>query len=683
VIKIVRLVAQNVGMIYDRNEILFRDGKILVDGKNGSGKSTIRRLIKYALTEKSDSAIENRFTNKDHRISLYLQDSINKYEIHHFKKLKDFKGKDAYLNEFKTRNDDIIYLKNGINFSMSNDKKATLRQFQNDISFNENVFEYVNLMGCDSKYLPELTDGEIKKKFDEIITVFDDINNFHEKSGKLYVEYNNKYQDYIEKHKQLENAFKIYKDQEAEKLLYIEQETERLRGLVKENKNKQAELNSLNIGYMEEINKLNDKIKVHAKEIDRLSIEYSDKQLILEEKNDELNKIYTEKFVNPKSIELSILQNNLKKKTEELQIIQNKLKYEVTNKKDILNAEISKPICPTCGQKLSVKVQEETLKELLEKEKVLLIEENKLVTEENEAEYLLEQLQEEISDLKNLFDNEKQNKVNSIRSEINNISSEVNTLKDKTYLEKLLIKEIENEVNKFKSKIKENNLLLESLKNIDQSVLDVQHRDLETIKENIKVVHEKMTKTETYKERYSNLLLHITWIHDVLLANKGLKTVILQNLASKMTNIANETFQKYFGSDIEIRINTHRELAKKDKETGLPELKECYNIVAVNKKGADSFAGLSTGEKQMANACCIEAFGSLSRTFGKVSLDFIYADETFNGLKGLNIERMINYIDAKHFTTKLVTSHNDEVKEYFDNILLVEKTSKGSVYNFI
>lgn len=683
-LEIVKIIAENVSMIHARTELIFRDGMTLVDGKNGVGKSTINRLIRYALTEKADCAIENRFTSNNHRVSLYLKDTSGSiYEIHHFKKYKEFKNtEDKYLNEFKTRNDDIIYLRNKINYTLNNDKKGTLALFQKDISFNENVFEYVNLMGGSMKYLPELTDGEIKKKFDEIITVFEDINGFQEKAGKFYIEYNKKYNDYLDNKKELETTIDIYKKNKSDKEVDIENEKEKIKQRKLDNENT---INILRTEITEQENIIEkEKIKIPGLEEKFISLKQAlDKIKKEKEEFSEVVSNFSKTRVilvdTPEIINLKKEINNIELKMSE---INGGLKFTKKNI-EAFKTQVDNPYCPTCGHEISVEQQKQKLKELEAEAKKTQAELKSLEADVNLKNRELEAFYLKIQEDQREIDLKHNEELKELKLKYQSKDQEYTNKYEETAKIRLEFLEIKEKVKTIEARIA---LLEEKIKNLDNvgnDVLNSLYEDLDKISSHLQDLITNHKKISNYCERYYSLIMHITWIKDVLLSNKGLKTTILQNLANKMTVIANETFKKYFGNDIEISINTHRELARKDKDTGLPELKECYNIGVVNKNGADSFSGLSTGEKQMVNVCCIEAFGVLCRTFGKISLNFLYGDETFTGLKGLNIERMINYLDQKPFKVKLVTSHNDDVKEFFENILFVEKDTKGSKYRYV
>lgn len=624
-VKILKVVIENCLMVYDRTEIRFKNGMCLVDGKNGSGKSSIRKFIEYGLIGKIDGSIENRFTKNKHRISIYLKDYANTYEIHHFLKYKKFKHKkDTYLNGFKQRPSDVIYIKNGTNLTMSNDKRSTIALFQSDIYFDENVFRYVNLMGCDLNYLPDLTDSEMKKKFDNIIDFFDTINEYKQRVVDLYSKQYEKYNIYYEKSIKNLTEQRMLHTNKVKKIDQVEKEKDKLKELIKENENKS------NI----------------------YEVEIEEQKLKLEELNSQKDKISIDNIESDISDEEQKVSDEYDKKEQLL----NELKFEYKQNERIKNSltkDISNPVCPTCGQSISVEKQKEQLKSLDSTMKANLKNQTALV--------------KSLKTLGNVLDSYEVERRDKLK--------ELNKLLD----EKVVL---DNKINNLKSDIlfKENKL--KEFANVDERYLNALYKELDELNFDIKKVKEEGTSINKYKNGYDKVLIHLNWIKDVLYSNKGLKTDVLRSVSKKMTQIANKTYKKYFSNDINISIKTHKELKQKDKETGKPKLREKYHIEVINKKGADTFKGLSTGEKQMVNACCIEAFGWLCKNFGKQSLDFIYGDETFTGLKGANIEYMIDYLKAKKFATKLVTSHNDDVKEYFNNIIEVTKTVKGSTYNY-
>ena len=624
-INIVKIIAENAFMIKGRTEIKFKKGLCLVDGKNGAGKSTIRKMIQLAITGKINGTWENRFSTANHRVSLYLRDEVNNYEIHYFKNWKTCKdAKDEYIKAFQVRPTDAIYLKNGINLSRSADKKATLELFQQDISFNSNIFNYVNLLGGEEPYLPSLTDGVLKKKFDEIIFFFDEINENQSKAKELYYEYNKKYQHYCDL--RISNNSKIELSQSNLVELASKVETERL-SLIDQKANNEK---------VKETIKSN--IRLVSKDIKDINEKLADIKTL------ELQK------ASEKEIELLNLTKDLGKESYGMEIEINGVK-RVINK---LEKETEQTTCITCGQEISVKDQEKQLK--ANQKDIKKLEKAKAAVDEKwEAASI------------------KYNELKRVRVEANQLFEQ--GLKERNKVNDLL-NDKTRELNRLEND-------LENTKSIDGKLLLSLREQAKSMKTQLKSFLAIKKTLDARVVKYDVILKHVNWIKDVLYANKGLKTSILQSLAVDMTNKANEVYRKYFGTDMTIKISTHTQLKSKDPDTKQFKMKEKFSITVVNKQGADSFDGLSQGEKQMVNVCCIEAFAALSRKFGKVSLNFLYSDETFNGLKGLNIDNMVQYLRDKDMTTKLVTSHQDDVKEHFDDVLTVAKhPSTGSKYTY-
>ncbi|WP_297478281.1 AAA family ATPase [Ferrovum sp.] len=110
-------------------------------------------------------------------------------------------------------------------------------------------------------------------------------------------------------------------------------------------------------------------------------------------------------------------------------------------------------------------------------------------------------------------------------------------------------------------------------------------------------------------------------------------------------------------------------------KTAKGELREKFNIEVTNDKGAESFAGLSGGEKRKVRLATAMALQDMVATRATKPLEIFIADEVDNALDEGGLERLMTVLErkARERGTVLVISHNS-LADWCDNIITVTKT---------
>lgn len=110
--------------------------------------------------------------------------------------------------------------------------------------------------------------------------------------------------------------------------------------------------------------------------------------------------------------------------------------------------------------------------------------------------------------------------------------------------------------------------------------------------------------------------------------------------------------------------------------TAKGDLKEKFNIEVTNDKGADSFAGLSGGEKRKVRLSTMLALQDLVASRATKSIELYIADEVDDALDPAGLERLMSVLDrkAKERGTVLVISHNS-LTDWIDQVCMVTKQS--------
>lgn len=105
---------------------------------------------------------------------------------------------------------------------------------------------------------------------------------------------------------------------------------------------------------------------------------------------------------------------------------------------------------------------------------------------------------------------------------------------------------------------------------------------------------------------------------------------------------------------------------------GKGELREKFNIEVSKVRGADSFAGLSGGEKRKVRLACAMALQDMVATRATKPIDLFIADEVDHALDESGLERLMGVLEkkARERGTVLVISHNS-LSDWIDNVITV------------
>lgn len=143
------------------------------------------------------------------------------------------------------------------------------------------------------------------------------------------------------------------------------------------------------------------------------------------------------------------------------------------------------------------------------------------------------------------------------------------------------------------------------------------------------------------------------------------------HILDTVTPFLNEKTSEYLGALADGNINaTWSTLAK----TAKGELKEKFNIEVVNDKGAESFAGLSGGEKRKVRIASAMALQDMVASRAEKPINLFIADEVDHALDDAGLERLMGVLEkkAKDRGTVVVISHNS-LSDWIDNVITVKK----------
>ena len=155
---------------------------------------------------------------------------------------------------------------------------------------------------------------------------------------------------------------------------------------------------------------------------------------------------------------------------------------------------------------------------------------------------------------------------------------------------------------------------------------------------------------------------------------KAIKVQIIKDFLPALQDSTNDYLSK-LKVGMRVEFDTEKKKAqstKKEKELGL-DTKQEFDITAYDSKGVRPFGLFSQGERGRISTCVGLALNSLTKEKGVMSYDFLLIDEVADALDPTGVMEFVRLLDEMP-GQKLVVSHDDVLKNYFDSTLTAEIT---------
>ena len=152
----------------------------------------------------------------------------------------------------------------------------------------------------------------------------------------------------------------------------------------------------------------------------------------------------------------------------------------------------------------------------------------------------------------------------------------------------------------------------------------------------------------------------------------GIQAIIIENVIEELENYSNETLSKICNEPTSVSIKT-----QKQSESG--SWTETFEIEVTSGGRTDEFLTFSGGEQFRVSLSLRLALSRiLSKRIGG-TLRFLLLDEVSSSLDDKGLEMFIGIVKKLSEDMKvLVITHDDKLKESFDDVLMVNKTQAGS-----
>jgi len=542
----------------------------------------------------------------------------------------------------------------------------TLRKGITDISTNHCGNMSVKLLFDNKKIIRKKTDGDnsvelfiddkkqkgLKKEFQNfiseeidfdlfrLITMFTPKNNYFmlndtEKKDLLISFTNN---DYIDKVYDL-----VKKDLDKLKMFNIdalisshETSLENKEEIIKEHKKLKNKIDKYD-GYEEGISKYHEFLRLR-KSLFSDFFDYKEDYIKYQKKGKKLNKVI-------KDIKEVDLENGLNKINEYQNTVSNNEDKKEELEKRLKSAEKGK--CPILKEDCSIiskgiqnykddisecNQQIKIVKELLTEEKVAYME----LKEEKEAN---DELLFEKNEVKVKFDNAKKNCWNL----------------------KMRVLELYKDFKEYRE-----------YKDVDIDIQELKNMQLKfgELKERVNSLNEREEELDKLKKQKEETDAEMNDLEEIkkVFSKDGLKQFIIQKISEFLKDNINEMISKIFDDMIiDIRLD-------------FTEKRNMMNIDIIRDNVVFDIEELSTGERRIVEIIFQIALNDLYEMVSENSINLMIFDETFDALDKNNMHKIADVLSIleKKNKTIFILSHNDNVKKYFNNILVVEKQNNVS-----
>jgi len=645
--KFQKLILHNFESYKDLIFLFDQKGLVLIEGKNGSGKSTILEgilwclwgvTLKYGEKGYADKVVNRKAKNNCYT-KLYFKDDKNQYIVERYRKHKEYK------NCVILKINDNVY--KGVN---------TQDQINHILGIDFNTFVSSILFGQEiAKNFASATDLERKKILEKILNLEDFVKYFNNAKEKLNI-LNSKLSkidlqlsSYEDKIDDIDDEVIELKKQDNNFVADRENTIVKIKLDIKNIKSKSYDLSKQKFNIL--IESCNDTIKQMQDNIEEYEVDMSEYDNLVNKNADTKSKI-------------AQLKDKLDESKESID--------HIKQGKDFLAGKL----CPVCERIVK------NSNELTQLAKKRLTKQLDIKDDTKEKEKIIKELSNNIKELSNKL-NKLSVKKSEIKKEINTIKSnrdKVSNLNKSINKYKLQINDAENglkNLNKEKEydqkKIKELKLKIKEL-NDQKSPYNKMVKDKLN---KLKLLNDKSNQLQSDKKKISKKILYYEF-WKIAFSDKGhklqnqyiipLKGYILDSIIPTLNKKVNQYSNIITNGKIDIRFSTTKTL-----KSGETRDEFCFDVDNID--GSDNYKGNSSGEKRTIDIPIQFALGYLVSMRAKNPFNILFLDEPFENLDAKNSSNVVNLLKyiSKQYKTVYVISHQDEFKENFNKIIKVKK----------
>lgn len=358
--------------------------------------------------------------------------------------------------------------------------------------------------------------------------------------------------------------------------------------------------------------------------------------------------------------------------------------------KSLNNRVITKDNCYVCqqaiGESLYDKLHKEHAQEIEQHNKNIIFCQNKI-----------KELESKLSSHEDIKNNKK--KLDNYTSKTDSLSMEVKVAKERFDELDFQLSANQKLLAEVESSIKINKEILDSLRNDSFKALQLSiqsskekvlflNSKIESLNHAIGALTEKASnlksrieEKEEFKSTYIEKQKKVNTLEKMvrLLGKNGIQTILLNAIIEDLEKTANDILQSICNETFQIFLDTQRLGSDGVSIVDTLDLR-------VKKEGVvQNFKSLSGGEQFRISLALRIALSEISSRHGGSALEFLLLDEINSPLDRQGTESLfINVIRSLERKYKiLVITHNDSLKERFNNVLDITKINGESSINYI
>ncbi len=156
--------------------------------------------------------------------------------------------------------------------------------------------------------------------------------------------------------------------------------------------------------------------------------------------------------------------------------------------------------------------------------------------------------------------------------------------------------------------------------------------------------------------------------------NKGLKSFIMDSVLGYLNDRASIYSRILMDEQIEIVFSTQKQL-----QSGASA--ESFTVSAINRFGADVYAGNSSGERQRVDLCVALTLQDLARTRTTSGIDLLVMDEACSNMDisgSQRVMQLLRELRKEEGRNVIFITHSDYLKDQFEDFYIVQKQNGES-----
>jgi len=200
-------------------------------------------------------------------------------------------------------------------------------------------------------------------------------------------------------------------------------------------------------------------------------------------------------------------------------------------------------------------------------------------------------------------------------------------------------------------------------------------QSLVKIKDKLNKYKGEIAKLEDEIEAFSDKENYLKfWLEGF--SDKGIKSLLLDEILPQLNSLARYYSATLMDDEIMIEFDTETMLKSGEK-------RDKFDIKLLVGGEEVKYESCSAGEKRRIDVSVLLSLQSLMSRRAVSTFDFVVFDEVFDSLDSVGIERVIRLLEEEaRNKVVFVISHIDSLKDYFDNVILIEKREGISYLSF-